>query len=78
MSINRSDQSPGRGSGSSCRAQKKPATVTAAAASQPITPIARTHDVDPDSMRTRPTKATASARYPMRSARTANLQCRLR
>ena len=34
--MNRIDQYPGRGSGSSCRAQKNPANVTAAAASQVI------------------------------------------
>ena len=48
MSMNRIDQYPGRGSGSSCRDQKNPANVTAAAASQMITPTARTHGVDPN------------------------------
>jgi len=40
--------------------------VTAAAASQPITPIAKTHGVDPNTMM--PAIATASARNPARRA----------
>jgi hypothetical protein len=61
MSMNRIDQYPGRGSGSSCRAWKTPVTVTTAAASQMITPTARTHGVDPDTITIRPTTAMASA-----------------
>ena len=75
--MNRIDQYPGRGSGSSCRAQKNPANVTAAAASQMITPTARTHGVDPDNITMRPAMATASPTYPTRRAQTAILQCRL-
>jgi hypothetical protein len=58
--MNRIDQSPGRRSGSSCRAEKNPVNVTAAAASQMVTPTARTHDVIPDSITMRPTRATVS------------------
>ncbi len=43
----RIDQNPGRVSGSSCRDRKNAANVTAAAASQVITPTARSHGVDP-------------------------------
>jgi hypothetical protein len=60
MSINRIDQYPGRGSASSCRVQKTPARVTAAAASQKITPAARIHRLDPDDTTIRPAIATAS------------------
>ena len=62
MSINRIDQNPGRGSGSSCRARKNPVTVTAAAASQKITPPARSHGVDPDNIAMRPATMTTNAR----------------
>ena len=48
MIMNRIDQYPDRGSGSSCRDQKNPANVTAAATSQMITPTARTHRLDPN------------------------------
>lgn len=78
MGMNRIDQNPGRGPGSSCRAQRRPVNVTAAAASQMITPPARTHAVDPDDITMRPAMATASARYPTRRAQTAILQCPLR
>src|SRR5271165_974159 len=77
MSMNRIDQYPGRGSGSSCRDQKNPANVTASAASQMITPTARTHGVDPNDMTMRPAMATASPTYPTRRAQTAILQCPL-
>ena len=77
MSMNRTDQKPGRGSGSSCRAKRNPVHVTTAAASQRITPAARTHGVDPDTITTRPATPTASARYPTRRAQTAILQCPL-
>ena len=77
MSMNRIDQYPGRGSGNSCRAQKNPVNVTAAAESQMITPAARTHGVDPDDITMRPAMATASARYPTRRAQTAVLKCPL-
>ena len=66
MSMNRIDQYPGRGSGNSCRAHKNPVNVTAAAASQLITPTARSHSVDPDDNTMTPTMATTSARYPTR------------
>ena len=75
--MNRIDQYPGRGSGSSCRDQKNPANVTAAAASQMITPTARTHGVDPNDITMRPAMATASPTYPTRRAQTAILQCPL-
>jgi hypothetical protein len=61
MSMNRIDQYPGRGSGSSCRDQKNPANVTAAAASQMTTPTARTHGVDPG----RPENIENRARQPV-------------
>src|SRR5665213_2094630 len=77
MSMNRIDQYPGRGSGSSCRDQKNTANVTAAAASQMITPTARTHGVDPNDITMRPAMATASPTYPTRRAQTAILQCPL-
>jgi len=77
MSMNRIDQYPGRGSGSSCRDQKNPANVTAAVASQMITPTARTHRVDPVDIAMRPAMATASPTYPTRRAQTAILQCPL-
>jgi hypothetical protein len=78
MSRNRIDQYPGRGSGSSCRDQKNPANVTAAAAeSQIITPTARTHGVEPNDITMRPAMATDSPTYPTRSAQTAILQCPL-
>ena len=62
MSISRIDQNPGRGSGSSCPARKKPVTVTAAATSQKITPPARTHGVDPDNIAMRPAAAATNDR----------------
>jgi hypothetical protein len=77
MSMNRIDQYPGRGSGNSCRAQKKPVNVTAAAASQLATPTTRSHGVDPDNITIRPAIAMASARYPTRRAQTDILQCPL-
>jgi len=72
-SIQRIGQNPGRGSGSSRRAQKTPVKVTAAAASQMITPTTRTHGV----VAMMPAMATPNPRYPSRSAQTAILQCRL-
>lgn len=60
MSISRIDQSLGRGSDSSCRAEKKPVNVTGTVTSQMITPAARTHRVDPNATATRPAMATAS------------------
>ena len=63
MSMNRIDQYPGRGS-TPCRDQKNPVNVTAAEASQMITPIARTHGVDPNDITMRPAMATASPRDP--------------
>jgi hypothetical protein len=51
MSMNRIDQYPGRGSGSSFRDQKNPANVIAAEPSQMITPTARTHGVVPATSR---------------------------
>jgi len=77
MSLNRIDQNPGRGSGSSCRDRKKPTAMTTAAASQMITPTARTHGEDPNDNTMRPAIATASPTYPTRSAQTAILQCPL-
>ena len=77
ISMNRIDQYPGRGSESPCRVRKNPANVTAAEASQMITPMARTHGVDPDDITMTPAMATASPMYPTRSAQTAILQCRL-
>ena len=50
MSMNRIGQNPGRGWGKSCRDPKNPVSVTAATASQPISPTVRTHGADPDSM----------------------------
>ena len=76
MSMNRIDQYPGRGSGNSCRAHKNPVNVTAAAASQLITPTATSHSVDPDANTMTPTMATTSARYPTQG-QTAILQCPL-
>jgi hypothetical protein len=52
-------------------------TAAAAAASQIISPTARTHGVDPDNITMRPAMATASATYPTRRAQTAILQCPL-
>jgi hypothetical protein len=75
--MNRIDQYPGRGSGSSCLDQRNPVNVTAAAASQMITPAARTHGVDPNDITMRPVMATASPTYPVRRAQTAILQCPL-
>jgi len=72
-SIQRIGQNPGRGSGSSRRAQQTPVKVTAAAASQMITPTTRTHGV----VAMMPAMATPNPRYPSRSAQTAILQCRL-
>jgi hypothetical protein len=72
--MNRIDQHPGRCSGNSCQAQKKPVNVTAAAASQMTV---RTHGVDPDNVTRGPAIATASATYPPRRAQTAILQCPL-
>jgi len=77
MSMNRIDQYPGRGSGSSWRVRKNPANVTAAEASQMITPMARTHGVDPNDITMTPAMATASPTYPTRRAQTAILQCLL-
>ena len=48
MSMSLIDQSLGRGSGSSLRAQRKPVNVTGTVPSQMITPLANTHDVDPE------------------------------
>ena len=62
MSMNRSDQSPGRGSGNSCRAQNNPVKVTTATPSHMITPAARTQGVAPDDITMMPATATASAR----------------
>jgi len=39
----------------------KPIAVTTAATSQKITPTARTHGVDPDSVTTRPAATTTNA-----------------
>ena len=75
--MSRIDQSRGRGSVSSCRAQRKLANVTGTVASQMITPIAKTHDVDPNASAIRPTMATASPTYPTRRAQTALRQCPL-
>ena len=77
MSMSRIDQSPGRGAGSSCRAQTKPVNVTGTVASQMITPLARTHEVDPNASVMRPAMPTASPMYPTRRAQTAILQCPL-
>ena len=77
MSMNRIDQNPGRGWGNSRRAQTNPVKVTAATASQPITPTARTHGEDPDNIRMRPAIPMANATYPTRRAQTAILQCPL-
>jgi hypothetical protein len=74
MSISRIDQSLGRGSGSSCRAERKPVNVTGTVASQRISPLARTHGVDPNTSAMRPGIAMASPKYPTRSAQTAVLQ----
>ena len=68
------DQYPGRGWGRSCRDQKNPANVAATAASQVISPTARTHGVDPNDITMRPAAATASPTYPTRRAQTAILQ----
>ena len=68
MSMSRIDQSLGRGSRSSCRAQRKPVNVTGTVASQMITPLARTHNVDSDASAMRPARATVSPRYPTRRA----------
>ncbi len=73
MSMNRIGQNPGRGSGSSWRALMNPVNVTVAAASQTMTPTARTHGVDPDHMMMRPARTTASPPYPTRRAQTAIL-----
>jgi hypothetical protein len=77
MSMNRIDQYPGRGSGSSCRDRKNPVNVTTAAASQMITPTARSHGVESDDITIAPAIATASPTYPTRRAQTAILQCPL-
>ena len=61
MSIDRIDQNPGRGSGSSCRASWNPVAVTAAATSQKITPTPRIQDVDPDNVAIRPATTTINA-----------------
>jgi hypothetical protein len=58
--MNRIDQNPGRGSGNSWRARKKPVNVTAAAANQQIAPTARTPGVDPDNVTIRPAMVMAS------------------
>ena len=75
--MNRIDQNVGRGSGNSCRACTKPVNVTGTVQSQTITPTARTHGVDPDSITIKPAKATASPTYPTRRDQTAILQWRL-
>ncbi len=75
MSMNRIDQNPGRGSGSSRRDQRNPVNVTAAEASQMIIPMAKTHGVDPNDTMMMPTRATDNPTYPTRSAQTAILQC---
>jgi hypothetical protein len=75
--MNRIGQYPGRGSGSSRRDQKNPVKVTAAVASQMITPTASTHGVDPDDIVMRPAIATANPTHPNRRDQTAILQCRL-
>ena len=72
MSLIRIDQSLGRGSGRSRRAQRKPVNVTGTVASQMITPVARTHDVDPEVSAMRPASATASPTYPTRRAQSAD------
>jgi len=77
MSMNRIDQYPGRGSGTSCRDRKNLTNVTVAEASQMITPMARTHGVDPNDITMRPAMATVSPTYPTRRAQTAILQCPL-
>jgi hypothetical protein len=58
--MNRIDHNEGRGSATSCRAQKTPVNVTAAAASHTITPTARIHRVEPDDIAMRPAMPTAS------------------
>src|SRR5215813_13915347 len=75
--MSRIDQSLGRGSGSSRRAQRKPVNVTGTVASQMITPPARTQDEDPNASAMRPAVATTSPRYPRRRAQTAIFQCPL-
>lgn len=74
MSMSRIDHSLGRGSGSSYRAARKPINVTGTVTSQMITPVARTHGVDPNARAMRPAMATASPTYPTRSDQTAILQ----
>ena len=54
--------------GSSCRDRKNPVNVTAAEASQMITPTARSHGVEPDDITMMPAIATASPTYPARRA----------
>ena len=66
MSISRIDHSPGRGSGSPCRVERKPVNVTGTVASQMITPLATTHGVDPNASAMRPATAIASPTYPTR------------
>ena len=68
---------PGSGLGELARDQKNPVKVTAAVASQMITPTASTHGVDPDDIVMRPAIATANPTYPNRRDQTAILQCRL-
>jgi hypothetical protein len=75
MSMYRMDQYPGRGSRSCGRAQKSPAYVTAA--SQMISPTARTHGVDPNDITMSPAMTIACPTYPTRRAQTAILQCPL-
>lgn len=77
MSMRRIDQSLGRGSGSSRRAERKPVNVTGTVASQMITPPAKTQGVDPNANAIRPARATARPRYPTRSDQTAILQTRI-
>jgi len=69
--MNRIDQNVGRGSGSSCLARRNPVNVAATVQIQMITPTARTHGVDPDSVTIKPTRATASPMYPTRRDQTA-------
>jgi hypothetical protein len=75
--MSRIGQYPGRGRGSSCRDQMNPVNVTDAAASQTITPAARTQDVEPNDTTMSPAMATVSPTYPTRRDQTAIRQCSL-
>jgi hypothetical protein len=66
MSMNRIDQYPGRGSGNSCLAQKKPVKVTPAPASQLITPMLRPEATPQSRGQPRPPRPAKSAEYPRR------------